>query len=82
MLCNDDVILSRCRPAKPQDELFRNAGADEVIFVHHGKGTLHTMFGPLPFRECDYIVIPRTTTYRIDFDGDADLLVIESAGNV
>ncbi|MSQ96880.1 MAG: homogentisate 1,2-dioxygenase [Gemmataceae bacterium] len=79
---NDDVILSRCRPASPQQELFRNAGADEVIFVHHGKGTLHTMFGPLPFRECDYVVIPRTTTYRIVFDGDADLLVIESTGSL
>src|SRR6185295_17042613 len=37
LLLNDDVILSRCRPARPQDELFRNACADEVIFVHHGK---------------------------------------------
>jgi homogentisate 1,2-dioxygenase len=82
ILVNDDVVLSRCRPATAQDELFRNAGADEIIFVHHGQGTLHTMFGPLPFRECDYVVIPRTTTYRIVFEGDADLLVIESAGTL
>ena len=82
LLANDDVILSRCRPASPQNELFRNASADEILFVHHGKGTLHTMFGPLPFRECDYVVIPRTTTYRIVFDGDADLLVIEAAGTL
>jgi homogentisate 1,2-dioxygenase len=79
---NDDVVLSRCRPDAPQNELFRNAGADEVIFVHHGKGVLHTMFGPLPFRECDYVVIPRTTTYRIVFEGEADLLVIESIGTL
>ncbi len=79
---NDDVLLSRCRPAAPQNELYRNAGADEVVFVHHGKGTLHTMFGPLPFRACDYVVIPRATTYRIVFDGDADLLVIESTGSL
>jgi homogentisate 1,2-dioxygenase len=82
LFVNDDVIISRCRPAKAQDELFRNAGADEIIFVHHGKGTMHTMFGPLPFRECDYVVIPRTTTYRIVFDGDADLLIIEAAGTL
>ena len=50
--------------------------------MHHGKGTLHTMFGPLPFRDGDYVVIPRTTTYRIVFEGDADLLVIESAGTL
>jgi homogentisate 1,2-dioxygenase len=82
ILWNEDVSLARCRPAQAQDELFRNASADEIIFVHHGKGTLHTMFGPLPFRACDYIVIPRTTTYRIVFEGDADLLVIEAAGTV
>ena len=82
ILVNDDVVLSRCRPSLQQHELFRNAGADEIIFVHHGKGTLHTMFGPVPFRDFDYIVIPRTTTYRIDFEGDADLLVIEAAGTL
>src|SRR4051794_25559967 len=50
LLVNDDVILGRCRPGRPQAELYRNAAADEVLFVHRGSGTLHTMFGPLPFR--------------------------------
>src|SRR5262249_8408664 len=56
MLANADVVMSRCRPAASQSELYRNADADEVIFVHHGRGTLHSMYGPLPFREFDYIV--------------------------
>ena len=77
---NDDVVISRCRPALPQEELFRNASADEVIFIHHGKGTLHTMFGPLPFRQYDYVVIPRTTTYRLVFEGAADLPEHEDEG--
>src|SRR5262249_41120512 len=67
LLANEDVLLARCRPDKPQEELFRNAGADEVIFVHAGQGMLQTMFGPLPFRPLDYIVIPRCTTYRLEF---------------
>jgi homogentisate 1,2-dioxygenase len=81
---NDDVTLTRCRPEQPQRELFRNADADEVIFVHCGRGTLHTMFGPLPFRDFDYIVIPRCTTYRLEFEPDCqpDLLLIEAAGNI
>src|SRR5262249_18419921 len=58
LLVNDDVALLRCRPAKPQAELFRNATADEVLFIHKGRGTLQTMFGVLPFRPFDYIVIP------------------------
>jgi len=84
LLTNDDVTLARCLPAQPQAELYRNAAADEVIFVHKGRGTLHTMFGVLPFRPFDYIVIPHCTTYRIEFEAGVqpDLLIIEGAGNI
>jgi homogentisate 1,2-dioxygenase len=84
LLLNDDIIISRCRPARPQAELYRNASADEVIFVHKGQGTLHTMFGPLPFRPFDYVVIPRCTTYQLEFDevSAADLLVLESTADI
>jgi homogentisate 1,2-dioxygenase len=84
LLTNPDVTLARCRPADAQKELFRNASADEVIFVHRGKGTLHTMFGPVPFKPFDYVVIPRCTTYRMEFDpGDQpDLLVIEASNSI
>src|SRR5262245_55806012 len=54
LLVNDDVILSRCRPTKAQAELYRNASADEVLFVHRAQGTLKTMYGTLPFRPFDY----------------------------
>jgi homogentisate 1,2-dioxygenase len=84
LLANDDVVLSRCRPAEPQRELYRNATADEVVFVHQGAGVLHSMYGALPFRPYDYIVIPRTTTYELKFAPAPvpDLLVIESAGDI
>ncbi len=85
LLFNADVVLSRCRPSMVQKELYRNARADEILFVQKGSGQLATMFGLLPFRPMDYIVIPKCTTYRIDFDSDAgnpDLLVIEAIGDV
>jgi homogentisate 1,2-dioxygenase len=84
ILTNADVTMLRCRPATRQAELFRNAVCDEVLFIQAGQGTLHTMFGPLPFKPFDYVVIPRCTTYRIEFDATAepDLLVIESSSNV
>jgi homogentisate 1,2-dioxygenase len=84
LLVNDDVLLARCRPAQRQAELYRNAAADEVLFIHQGRGTLHTMFGPLPFRPFDYVIIPHCTTYRLEFEtGDQpDLLVIEATGNI
>jgi homogentisate 1,2-dioxygenase len=84
LLVNDDLTIGRCRPAEPQTELYRNANADEVLFVHQGRGVLRTMFGPLPFRPLDYIVIPHCTTYLLEFDQNStpDLLVIEAAGSV
>lgn len=84
LLCNRDVILARCRPAQPQTELYRNASADEVLFIHKGQGQLLSMFGVLPFRQYDYIVVPHTTTYRLDFAPgvDADFLVIEASNNI
>jgi homogentisate 1,2-dioxygenase len=82
ILGNNDVTIARCRPERGQEELFRNADADEVVFIHRGRGLLHTMFGPLSFRELDYIVIPRCTTYQFEFEAGCgpDLLVIESRG--
>ncbi|GAC1299691.1 MAG: homogentisate 1,2-dioxygenase [Isosphaeraceae bacterium] len=82
LLINDDLVLSRCRPEREQKELFRNAAADEVIFVHGGNGQLRTMFGAVEFRAFDYLVIPRCTTYELIFESDLDLLVIESTGTV
>ncbi len=84
LLVNDDVTLARCRPAQAQQELYRNATADEVFFIHRGQGVLQTMFGLLPFRPYDYVIIPRCITYRIEFDAGTqpDLLVIEATGNV
>jgi homogentisate 1,2-dioxygenase len=84
LLFNDDVVMARCRPAQPQAELYRNAAADEVLFIHKGKGTLTSMFGVLPFKPFDYVVVPHCTTYHVDFEGGGqpDLLVIEAANNI
>ena len=84
MFTNAEVTISRCRPALPQAELFRNATADEVLFIHKGRGHVSTHFGRLDFKPFDYIVIPRCTTFRIDFEGEQqpDLLVIESIGSI
>jgi homogentisate 1,2-dioxygenase len=84
LLANRDVILSRCRPAQRQAELYRNGDADEVIFIHQGRGTLHTMLGLVPFRQYDYVVIPRCTTYRLEFDAGAEpsLFVVEATDSL
>ncbi len=82
---NQDVVLYRCRPAERTSILYRNSLADEVLFVHRGRGYVDTHFGRLAFRPYDYVVIPRCTTYQMVFEPSEtppDLLVIESPGNV
>lgn len=85
LLTNKDVTISRCRPAETQKELYRNASADEIVFIHRGQGVLRSMFGTVAFRPFDYLVIPTCTTYHLDFDNLSeapDLLIIEAAGSV
>jgi homogentisate 1,2-dioxygenase len=80
LMFNDDVTLSRCRPAKQQVELYRNAAADEILFLHRGSGQLQSMFGILPFKPFDYVVIPRGTAYMLKFDdvNTVEMFVIET----
>jgi homogentisate 1,2-dioxygenase len=64
LMWNNDVEISLVRPEKEMDYFFRNGEGDEVYFVHEGSGTLETTFGELPYKQGDYIVLPRGTTYR------------------
>jgi homogentisate 1,2-dioxygenase len=55
-------------PMESTPYFFKNADADEMIFVHEGTGTVYTMYGELDFKYGDYIIIPRGTVYQINFD--------------
>ncbi|HSS81494.1 MAG TPA: homogentisate 1,2-dioxygenase [Gaiellaceae bacterium] len=80
LMWNQDVEISLCRPDAEMDYFFRNGEGDEVIFVHEGTGTLETIFGDVPYKEGDYVVVPRGTTYRFRPEGDQRYLVFESPG--
>jgi len=80
LMWNEDVEISLCRPAQTMDYFYRNGEGDEVVFVHEGSGTLETIFGDLSYKEGDYIVIPRGTTYRFVPGGPQRHLVFASPG--
>jgi len=62
-----------------EEWFFKNADADEMIFVHKGTGRLKTIFGTIDFEYGDYLVIPRGTIYQMEFDSaDNRLLIVES----
>ena len=68
LMWNSDVEIAICKPTDQSEVFFRNGEGDEVLFIHEGSGTLESVFGTLPFRRHDYVVIPRGTTYRIAMD--------------
>jgi len=79
LLLNNDVKLGMAAPKKSPDYFYKNADADEVLFIHKGSGTLHTMYGTLPFGYGDYLVIPRGTIYQFEFDSEENkIFTIES----
>ena len=76
---NDCQILCAAPTNKKMNYFFKNADADEVIFVHVGSGTMKTMYGNLSFTYGDYIVVPRGTIYQMEFDtSDNRLMIVES----
>ena len=79
---NADVRLSMCVLKTAMPWFFRNADADECLFVHRGAGLLETDFGPLQYEKGDYLVIPRGTVYRFSPSEETALLVIEAASEI
>lgn len=82
LLHNADVSIGFARPVESAPYLYRNGEADELIYVSMGGGTLHSQFGSFPFREGDYLVIPRGIIHRLELDTRLEQrhLVVESRG--
>lgn len=80
LFTNADVTFGLLNAEKlSMDYYYKNAEADEVLFIHDGNGHLHSQFGTLRVKQGDYVVIPRTTIYQLEWDeGPAKILVIES----
>ncbi len=80
LFINNDLQVGLAAPRQSMtDYFFKNADADEMIFIHKGSGMLKTMYGQVAFEYGDYLVIPRGTIYQLDFDtADNRFLILES----
>ncbi len=80
MLVNRDCTIGLAAPQHSLTSYFyKNADADEMIFVHKGKGKLRTMLGNISFEYGDYLIIPRGMIYQIEFETtDNRLFYVES----
>ncbi len=63
VLGNADVRISYV-VAAGTSSYYRNAVGDECVYVQEGSGTVETVFGVLPYRTGDYVIVPRATTHR------------------
>lgn len=80
LFVNQDLCVGLAAPMESmKDHFFKNADADEILFIHQGSGVLHTMYGQIGFNYGDYLVIPRGTIYRLEFESDQNrILYVES----
>ncbi len=80
VLTNSDVNIILAAPqAQTQDYFYKNTDADELIFVHKGSGKFRSHLGNIDFKYGDYLLIPRGTIYKMDFDSsDNRLFIVES----
>ena len=80
VLVNSDVHIVLAAPQKSTTEyFFKNADADEMIFVHEGSGVLKTMYGEISFGYGDYLVVPRGTIYQVHFNDENNrVFIVES----
>lgn len=80
VLFNNDLNIALAAPtASLTSYFYKNADADEMIFIHKGTGVLRTFLGNIPFGYGDYLVVPRGMIYQISFDSaDNRLFIVES----
>lgn len=95
VLFNSHTVLSFVTSERSDEHFYRNAQADEIVYVSHGSGVLESEFGELLFESGDYVVIPRGILHRYRIEGEAReaikrdaehiavrLLVVESQSQV
>lgn len=84
LLFNSDIAMFYVEPDVNDVHTYRNSQADEVVYVVEGEGTLESVFGDMPYKAGDYVVVHRNITHRwrLDAGKSQKFLVMESAGHV
>jgi homogentisate 1,2-dioxygenase len=83
MMANQDVEWHQLLVAEQMETFYKNADGDECLFIHDGAGVLESMFGSVHFKPGDYLVIPRGTIYKLNFDSlPVRMLAIVSHGPI
>ncbi len=83
VLMNDDVRVGICKPDTKPEHWFSNSEGDECWFAFDCGGVVESVYGILPFKKQDYVIIPKSTPYRLHCDADkSTFLVFESPSRI
>src|SRR6188472_2786691 len=82
VLGNNDVRLNYVVTGTEPSPLYRNAIGDECVYVESGAGVVETVFGVVPYRTEDYVLIPRATTHRWVPSEPSRLYAIEANSHI
>ncbi len=78
MLHNNDLEVYLGTLAETPQSFFRNADFDELFFIHDGEGRMETIYGHIPLKKGDYVIVPRGTTYKTFVSTPLKILKVES----
>ncbi|WP_298369622.1 homogentisate 1,2-dioxygenase [uncultured Lutibacter sp.] len=80
LFVNNDLHIGLAAPKGfSKTYFYKNADADEMLFIHKGSGKLNTCYGSISFKYGDYVIIPKGIIYQIEFDSeDNRILYVES----
>ena len=82
LFLNEDIKVSKCHIDTSMKNLFKNAYADEILFINSGKGILRSNFGSLNLSFGDYVVIPRGIIWKLEITEPMKVLIIESVSPI
>ncbi len=81
LLKNANVNVRIWEMHESMDQLARNADGDELLFVHRGSGHLFCDYGHMEVHEGDYVMLPRSTMWRLESAGGMRMLLIEATNS-
>ncbi len=81
LLSNAHVRLRIGEKRESLDQQARNADGDELLFIHQGAGQLFCDYGRLEVGEGDYLMLPRSTMWRLESAQPMRLLLIEATNS-
>lgn len=81
MLQNASCKIAMWSTDQKMDHLVRNGDGDWLLFIHNGSGDLYCDFGRMPYRDGDYLLLPRSTMWRLEPKEKTEILMTEAVND-